>query len=125
MNVGARGLHVAAHELGGGTRRGLDEVPVPLEIGEAQERRATLPLAEKLARTAQLQVLARDLEAVGALVDHLEPLPRIALQLAVEKDADAFPRSAPDAATQLVQLRKPEALRALDHHERGVGHVDA
>src|SRR5688572_28336224 len=104
MNVGARGLHVAAHELGRGTHRGLDEIPVPLEIGEAQERRAALPLAEELARTAQLQVLARDLEAVGALVDHLQPLPRIALQLAVEKDADALPRPAPDAAAQLVQL---------------------
>ena len=31
---------------------------------------------------------------------------------------------APDAAAQLVQLRQAEALGMLDHHQRGVRHID-
>ena len=30
---------------------------------------------------------------------------------------------APDPAPQLVQLRQTEAVRVLDHHDRGIGHV--
>ena len=33
--------------------------------------------------------------------------------------------AAPDAAAELVQLGQTEAVCAVDHHHRGVGHVDA
>ena len=33
--------------------------------------------------------------------------------------------AAADAAAQLVQLGKSHAFGVLDHHERGIGHVDA
>ena len=43
----------------------------------------------------------------------------------VEQHADARRRAAADPAAQLVQLRQAEALGVLDHHQRGVRHVDA
>ena len=46
-------------------------------------------------------------------------------RLLVQQDADALRRAAPDAPAQLVQLREPDALGVLDHHQRRVGHVDA
>ena len=51
----------------------LDQRDVALEVGEAQQRHARLARAEELARTADQEVLARDLEAVGVLEDDLEP----------------------------------------------------
>ena len=33
--------------------------------------------------------------------------------------------AAPDATAQLVKLRETEALGMLDHHQAGVGHIDA
>ena len=69
---------------------------------------------------------ARDLEAVGALVDHLEPrLGGIGQRLLEQQDAHALRGAAADAPAQLVQLREAEALGVLDHHQRRVGHVDA
>ena len=43
----------------------------------------------------------------------------------VEQDAARWLGAAPDAPAQLVQLRQAEALGMLDHHDRGVRHVDA
>src|SRR5882762_2597414 len=40
-----------------------DELAVALEIGEAQQRLAALPLAQILARPAQLEVALRDVDA--------------------------------------------------------------
>src|SRR5689334_12590526 len=102
------------------------ELSVAFEIGEAQQRLAALALAEVFARPAQLQIALRDLEAVRALEDDLEPCTRrIGKRVAEKQDADARARTAADAAAQLVQLREAEALCALDHHERGVRHVHA
>ena len=42
-----------------------------------------------------------------------------------QQDAVALGRPAPDPAAQLVQLGQTEPLRVLDHHDGGVGHVDA
>src|SRR6185503_10289501 len=94
------------------------------EIREAQQRVAALALTEKLAGSANLVVALRDLESIGGLENDLKPLTGVTGQLAVEQDADALARAAPDAAAQLMQLRQSEALRTFDHHQRGVGHVD-
>ena len=42
-----------------------------------------------------------------------------------EQDAVRFLLAAPHPAPQLMQLRQAEALGMLDHHHRGVRHVDA
>ena len=67
----ASGCVASSHSAA--SRAGSISVRVALEVGEAQQRHADLARAEELAGTADQQVLARDLEAVGVLVDHLEP----------------------------------------------------
>ena len=41
------------------------------------------------------------------------------------EDAVRLVAAAPHAAAQLVQLREAEPLGVLNHHHRGVGHVNA
>ena len=75
---------------------------------------------------ADLEVAARDLEAVVGLEHRLQARLRVSRQRrAVEQHADARRRAAADPAAQLVQLRQAEALGVLDHHQRRVRHVDA
>src|SRR5688572_13046587 len=89
----------------GDVARDLDQVGVLLEVGEAQQRRATLARAEVFAGTAQQQVLARDLEAVVGFVYDLEAHARgFRQRLVVEQDRMALLRAAPDAPAQLVEL---------------------
>src|SRR5437762_14174041 len=68
----ARRLGIGSDQLGGRLACGAHEVPVALDVGKAQQRQAALALAEILAGAAQQQVAARDLEAVRALVNHLQ-----------------------------------------------------
>src|SRR5207344_2645908 len=106
-----------------GVARRFDECRVLLEVGKAKQRQAALALAEEFARAAKLQVVASDLEAVVALVDHLEALASRRRELgAEEQDADAVARAPADTAPELVQLGKAEALRALNHHQGRVRH---
>ena len=96
------------------------------EVGVAQERQAALPGPDEFAGAAQAQVLARDLETVGALEDHFQARARqLAQRLGIEQDAGRLRRAAADATAQLVQLRKAEALGVFDHHQAGIGHIDA
>src|SRR5438477_6985177 len=62
-----------AQKLVGSASRLLDQLHVALEIGETQQRNPRLPSAEEFARTANQQILPRDLEPIAVLVDHLEP----------------------------------------------------
>src|SRR5207245_6553938 len=84
-----------------------------------------LARAEELPGPAELQVAPRDLEAVRGLADHLEPLARQARERrAVQQHAAARLRAPPDAPAQLMQLREPEPLGVVDHHEGRIRHVD-
>ena len=110
----------------GGLACGDDERLVVHRVGEAQQRRARLSRAEELARPADREVAARDLEAIVGLEHRLQARLRgVGERRAVEQHADARAAAAADAAAQLVQLRQAEALGVLDDHERCVGHVDA
>src|SRR5258706_52352 len=61
------------------------------QVRVAQQGHAALALAEKLARPALQQVLARDLETVARLEDHLQARARrIRQRRSVEQDANAF-----------------------------------
>ena len=85
-----------------------------------------MPRAEEFARTANQQILPRDLEPIAVLVDHLEPrFGHFRHRLLEQQYAHALIGAAPDAAAQLVQLRQAETLRMLDHHHGRVGDVDA
>src|SRR5258708_23304027 len=102
------------------------QLAIALEIREAQQRLAALPLAQILARPAQLELALRDVEAVGALEDDRELVGRGPGERFSEKqDAHAVPGAPADAAAQLMKLREAEAFGALDHHQRGIRHVDA
>src|SRR5437879_13888069 len=98
----ARRLGIGSDQLGGRLACGAHEVPVALDVGKAQQRQAALALAEILAGAAQQQVAARDLEAVRALVNHLQAFAGAGGQRAAEEqDARAVARAAADAAAQL------------------------
>ena len=57
--VGTRGVRALAHERLCRGARGIEQIEVRAEIGEAQQRRATLARPEELARPAQPQVVAK------------------------------------------------------------------
>ena len=105
----------------------LDQRDVALQIGEAQQRHAGLPRAEKLAGTA-------DERGPGARSRSRRCSRRSTLSRAFavsvsgssnSRYACALRGAAADAPAQLMELREPEALGVLDHHQRRVGHVDA
>src|SRR4051794_16120592 len=98
----ARGLDRLAHQLA-----------IALQVGEAQQRLAALPLAQVFAGPPDLEVALRDDEAARVFEDHLEALARgLGQRLAVKENAHALARAPSDAPAQLVQLREPEALGA-------------
>ena len=68
-----RGCRFPQHQIIGVVARLLDQRNIAVEIREAQQRRAGLARAQKFTGTANEKILARDLEAVVRLVDHLEP----------------------------------------------------
>src|SRR2546423_15451181 len=103
----ARRLGIASDQLGGRLACSAHEILVALDVGKAQQRHAALALAEILAGAAQQKVAMRDLEAIRALVDHLQAFAGAARERsAEEQDARAVARAAADAAAQLVQLRE-------------------
>ena len=116
----------AGQHLLGAIARGFNQVEILFQVCKAQQRHPALLPAEKFARPAQAQVRARDLEPVGGFEHHFQSLACPLRQRSlVEQDAHALVRTAPDPAAQLMQLRKTETLRMFDHHQRGVGHIDA
>jgi hypothetical protein len=97
------------------------QVGIAHQVGHAHLRQAGLSRAEQLTGAAQLEIAARDLEAVVGLAQHAQPL---ASQLRqgrpIQQDAGARMLAPTDAAAQLVQLRETHALGVLDHHQARV-----
>jgi len=94
-----------------------------VQVGEAR-----LARAEERAAAAQVEVDFRELEAVGRGDERLEPFLRRLRELflrARDEQAVGLLRSAPDPASQLVELRETEAVGLLDDHHRRVRDVDA
>src|SRR6185295_4397219 len=115
LDMGPCRRRVGLDQLRGSAACRLDEHAVAAQIGKAEQRVPALPLADVLAGSPQLEVVARDLEPVAVLAYHLEPRARGIRQAFPEKkDADAVARAAPDAPAQLVELRQAEALGAFD-----------
>ncbi len=83
-------------------------------------------MAQQFAGTAQLQILACDLETVAEFENDLEPCAGELRQgIFVQQYAYRLAAAAPHASAQLVQLGQAHAFGVLDHHQRGIGHVDA
>jgi hypothetical protein len=82
---------------------------LPCQVGKAQQRVAALARAHEFTRAADLQVAARDLEAVGGLGHGLQPVLAGGRQRRrVQQHAHAGHRAAAHAAAQLVQLARPK-----------------
>jgi hypothetical protein len=62
--------------LRGRITRKFEQINVGVDIGVAQHRHPALARTEEFARAAQRQILSRDLEPVGILVDDFHALPR-------------------------------------------------
>ncbi len=80
---------------------------------------------DEITGTAELQIELGNLEAVVGsreLAQTLHGLVR--LRALEEQQTPCFPARAPHATAQLMQLRQPEALRVVDDHQVGAGHVE-
>ena len=94
-------------------------------VGEDIGGEPRLAQAERIAAAAQLKVHLRDLEAVVGASQDVEPLlGRLRQRWVVEQDAGALARASTYPASQLMELRQAEAFGLLDHHDRGVRHID-
>ena len=105
-----------------------DEVLVAQQraAAAAGERPPLCARAEHVALAALLEVEPGQLEAVGRRGDGVEPLPRRGPGSAsVTSRHSPGSRAAADPAAQLVQLGDAEPVGVHDHHDRGVGDVDA
>ena len=86
--------------------------------------------AEQVARAADLEVAHRDLETrteIGELADRLQPFVRLLGERAVGRVQQVRVRAltaASDAAAQLVELREPEHVGAVDHQRVDGRHVE-
>src|SRR5690348_14093346 len=97
LYVGACGGGVTLDHLLGRRDRHPHEITIALDVGEAQQGFAALALAEILAGPSLLEILLRDHESIGVLVDDLEAIARgFGERFAVEQDADTFARAATD-----------------------------
>src|SRR5208283_602154 len=89
-----------------------------------------LLVAEQIARAAHIEIVARELEAGAQRVQrlqHVETLLRLRRDRAVRRrrEQGVGPRlAAANAATQLIELAKPEHVGAPDDQSVGVGNVE-
>ena len=122
----------AVNALGRGVEHGLrgclhagQQIGIADQVRDLELHEPGLARAEQLPGPAQLEVAARDFEAVGSVAQDPEALAcERRERRPIEKDAGALDRPAPDAAAQLVQLRESHALGVLDDHQARVRHVD-
>ncbi len=92
---------------------------------ELQVAEARLLLAEHLTCASDLEVPFGEQEAVGAVGHRLQTGLAVGRGRVTEEEAPRGPPAAADTTAQLVQLREPEALGAVDDHHGRVRHVDA
>src|SRR3954464_1856182 len=105
--------------------RRLHDLVIAYEIAEAERRHTGLPGAEEISGTAKFEIALRDFEPVACIRQCLQPRPALFGQRGlIQQNAIGLVRPAADAAAQLVQLRKTEAFRMLDQHDRRIRYVD-
>ena len=82
-----------------------------------------LPVAKKVSRSPQPQILLCDLKAVSRFCHYFQPLPGLLVAVVGNQDAVGFLLSPTYPAPELVELAEAETVRVLHHHYCGVGHV--
>ena len=102
----------------------------PPEIGVEPDRlrEARLRCAEQIARAAQLEIPQRDAIAraeIRVMLEYVQPFVRVGVHLVGHEEvAVGAPMAPAHAATQLVELRQAELIRAAHEHRVRVRHVE-
>ena len=95
------------------------------QISEAKAGKARLLCAEHLALAAQPQIFLGDPKTILGLAHDRDAGFRIlAERRFIKQETRRLAAAAPDASAQLMQLRKPEPLGMLDHHDRRLRNID-
>ena len=103
----------------------VHQLKVAGEIRDLERGQTVLARAEKVTRTAQLQILLGDGKAVVGGGHRTQAVQIVVTRVVGDEDAVGFVSAAPDAPAQLVKLRKTEAFGVFNEHHGGVGHVHA
>ena len=104
----------------------FQKIAVHVEPHQFETRHAGLLGAKHVALAAQMEIFLGDPEPVLRLAqDGDARLGRLPERSLVEQEAEGFFLTAPDPATQLMQLREAETLGLFDDHDVGSGHVDS
>ena len=111
-----------SERLGRDRARLLQQRPVAEQRGHVQVAQPRLPLAEQLALPRAAVGLGQREPVVGAGEERQRSRTASSSPSASRKQYESL-RSPAHPAPQLVQLRQPEAPRAQDDHDGGVGHV--
>src|SRR5205814_5537085 len=93
-------------------------------IGDFERRFPTLLLTKEISHSPQPQVGTGNLEAVISFDEDSQPPVCLFADVAEQNAIRRF-RAAADPATQLMELRQPEALGVFDEHHRRIGDVYA
>ncbi len=95
------------------------------QLGDPQVGETALAGAEEVARAAQFQIPLGQPEAIVGFGHELQPLAHIWIGRPGDQRTVARLLPTPHTAPELVQLGQTKAIGVLDHHDGGVGHVDA
>src|SRR6266446_3987098 len=101
--------------------REFKQFAIAQRIGDVEAQVPSLARAEKLSRTAELEIGFSDLESVGCAHHGFEPRAGFISHTGRRhQNAVRLPRAAANSPAKLMQLRESEALRVLDDHHRRV-----
>src|SRR5689334_4741653 len=115
---------VAVEDLLGDRPRVEDDLLVARDAPELEVAETRLPFPEDLTRAADLEVLLREREAVGARDHRREALFAVVGTRVGEQEAVGAVATATDTTAELMQLRQAEAIGILDDHDGRVRHID-
>src|SRR6202022_3184048 len=104
----------------------FEQLTIADEIRGLEAGHSSLTCAEEFSRAAKLEVEFGDLESVVGANQGIQPALSVFRNLSPgHEDAIGLGGAPADASAQLVKLGETEALCVLDHHNRGIGHIDS
>src|SRR6266542_5479278 len=106
---------------------GFAEPPqVPDRIGHAHGGKTRLTAAQEVSRSPGFKVLFRDEKSVGSGLENGKTASRLLTRpLSHDEGAPGRTGASADPPAELVKLREAEDFRIFNHHECGLGNVDA
>src|SRR5699024_1773919 len=112
------------HQPPGGGFCLLQNPLVLYDIGHLEFRQSALLGAQKISRSAKLQIRFRNVKTIIGLSHLFESVPSLfAYLLSVYQNAITLALPAANTSPQLVQLGKPESFGMLYNHNIGIGYI--